>query len=75
MIHGIYMRTKPKFRWLLVSTTTSNEMAEKDLSDTLRIAKDKGYSEAEVCLQSYESSFFIPETLKDIKKESELLYN
>ena len=71
MIHGIYVRTKPKFRWRLVSTASSNEVAQKDLSTALQVAKDKGFEEAEAAIQSYESSFFVPGTLKDIK----LLYN
>lgn len=75
MIHGIYIRNKPKLRWRLVSVAISNEIAKKDLTDALQIAKDKGFEDAEVALQTFDSSFFIPETLIEIKEKSELLYN
>lgn len=75
MIYGIYVRNKPTFRWNLVSVSASSELAQQDLDSALQIAKDQGFEKAEVALQLFESSFFVPETLIEIKKESKLLYN
>jgi hypothetical protein len=74
MIHGIYLRSKPKNKWLLVSQTISPEMANMEVEAFKKQAVKEGYEQAEVAIQTFESEFFIPESLNEIK-ERKILYN
>ena len=74
MIHGIYLKARPKAKWHLVSTTTSPEVATLDLEDFLKQAKLEGNDKAEVAAQLFESNFWIPEFLDEIK-DHKIVYN
>ena len=74
MIHGIYVRNRPKKKWILYSTVHSGELALRDQEDALNKAKEEGNDEAEVAIQTFETSFFIPQYLLEIKKAT-VLYN
>ncbi len=74
MIHGIYLRSKPKNKWLLVSQTLSPEMANQEVEAFKKQAAQEGYDQAEVAIQTFDSAFFVPESLTEIK-ERKVLYN
>lgn len=74
MIHGIYIKNRPKSKWHLVSIVASPEAATFDMNEALNTAKLEGNEDAEVAIQIFDSAFFIPEYL-DAVKEQKLLYN
>jgi hypothetical protein len=74
MIHGIYVRNRPKKKWILYSVVQSGELALRDQEDALNKAKEEGNDDAEVAIQTFETSFFIPQYLLEIKKAT-VLYN
>ncbi len=74
MIHGIYVRNRPKKKWTLYSVVQSGELALRDQEDALAKAKEDGNDEAEAAIQTFETSFFIPQYLLEIKK-AQILYN
>lgn len=75
MIHGIYVRAKPKHRWRLIGVAASGESALRDKNQALAKAKSDGFLDAEAAIKTYESSFFIPENLPEIKTEDKILLN
>ena len=74
MIHGIYLKNRPKAKWQLVSLTTSPESANLDLDEARRQAAAEGFEEAEAVIQSFDSSFHIPHFLNEVKVNKPL-YN
>ncbi len=74
MIHGIYIKTKPKSKWHLVSICTSPEMANHDVNLILKRAELEGNNKIETAIQVYESGFYIPELLAKVK-DYKPLYN
>lgn len=74
MIHGIYLRNKPKGKWHLKSISASQEVAKTDEVMVLKIALSQGNDKAEVAIQMFESVLWIPEILNEIK-EQKLMYN
>lgn len=74
MIHGIYVRSRPKAKWMLFSTTASSEVAVKEVDEALKAAKDKGHENPEAAIKTFETSFFIPQTLPEIKEQG-VVYN
>lgn len=74
MIHGIYLRSTPKTKWLLVSQTISPEMANMEVEAFKKQAAEDGFDRAEVAIQTFDSSFYIPETLVELK-ERKILFN
>ncbi len=74
MIHGIYLRNKPKNKWQLVSVATTHEAAALDIRDALKQAKREGNDQAEVVEQVFDSAFWIPHYLTEIK-EQKPMYN
>jgi len=74
MIHAIYMRAKPKNRWHLFSIATSPESANKEMDKCKEQAIFDGNPNAEVTVKLFDSKFWIPEYLSEIKKEVPL-YN
>jgi hypothetical protein len=74
MIHGIYIKANAKKKWQLVSLAISPEDASKDYDLALEDLKKKGQDSAEVGIQIFDSSFYIPESLKELK-HSKPLYN
>jgi len=74
MIHGIYIRNKPKNKWHLISLTVSPEAAKINSEKALEEAKENGYEEAESIVQIYDSGTHIPEMLREVK-DQKLMYN
>lgn len=69
MILGIYIKNKPKSKWHLFSITYSPEIATQEASEAEKKAKLEGYDSAKVAIQSFESSFYIPEFMTEIKDQ------
>lgn len=74
MIHGIYVKNRPKGKWQLVSTAISPEAANFDVEQAQKQNKEAGRDEAQVGVQLFESAFHIPEFLDELK-EYKPLYN
>jgi hypothetical protein len=74
LIIGIYLKNRPKAKWQLVSLTTSPESANLDLDEARKQAAAEGFEEAEVAIQSFDSTFYIPHFLNEIKVNKPL-YN
>jgi hypothetical protein len=69
MIHGIYLKNRPKAKWHLVSATSSPECANNDLDQTRKQAAIEGYEQAEAAIQIFESAFHIPVFLDTVKDD------
>lgn len=74
MIHGIYIKNRPKDKWCLVSVTMSPEIASSNVDAILSKAKLEDNQDVQAKIQIFESSFHIPEFLSEIK-EQKLMYN
>ena len=74
MIHGIYLKSKPKNKWHLVSQTISAEMANLEVEAFKKQAIEDGNEQVEVAIQVFDSAFFIPEFLNELK-ERKILFN
>lgn len=74
MFHGIYVKSRPKGKWHLVSVTMSPETATYDVKAILKQAKIEDNGKIEACIQIFESAFYIPESLTEVK-EQKLMYN
>lgn len=72
MIHGIYLKSKPKNKWHLVSLAISAEAANLELEELKKQAIEDGNDKAEVAVQVFESSFWIPEYVTEIKEQKPL---
>ena len=73
-IHGIYLKSRPKGKWHLVSVAASPEAATIEIDETLKAAHNQGNDQAEVAIQIFDSAFYIPELLTDVKTHKPL-YN
>lgn len=69
MIHGIYLKTKPKNKWHLVSYAISAEAANLELEEVKKQALQEGNERAEVAVQVFDSLFWIPEYMTEIKEQ------
>lgn len=69
MIHGIYLRSRPTHKWHLVSLATSPETANQEIDAFKKQAEQEGNEHAEVAVQIFESVFWIPEYVDDIKEQ------
>lgn len=74
MVHGIYVKSRPKSKWRLIYVAVSAKDAEADRDEALRQAIKDGHEAPEVAIQIFDSALFIPELLTDIKRQ-EPLYN
>lgn len=74
MIHGIYVRTKPKNKWHLFSIAISPEVATQDMEQAKQKVILEGYEKAEVGVQIFDSGFHIPEFLTALK-DQKILFN
>jgi hypothetical protein len=72
MIHGIYLKSRPKGKWHLVSTTSSPEAAIHDIDELLKQAKLEGNENAEAASRVFETAFHIPELLNEIKPQKSM---
>jgi hypothetical protein len=70
MIHGIYLRSKPSHKWHLVSVAASQEVANLELDDFRKQATLNGNDEAQVAIQIFDSIFWIPEYIAQIKEQA-----
>ena len=75
MYHGIYLKSKPKNKWLLWSIAASQEAANYDLDEALKQAHAEGNEEAEVACKTYADGFYIPEILREIEGNQKPLFN
>jgi len=73
MIHGIYLKSRPKGKWHLMSTTDSPEAAAHGIDELLKQAKLEGNDNAEAAYRVFETSFHIPELLNEIKPQKSML--
>lgn len=73
-IHGIYLKSRPKGKWHLVSVAVSPEAANLEIDEALKHARNQGNDNAEAAIQIFESSFHIPELLTEVKTQKPL-YN
>jgi hypothetical protein len=69
MIHGIYLKSKPKNKWHLVSYAISAEAATHELEEIKKQAIQEGNERAEVAVQVFDSLFWIPEYMNEIKEQ------
>ena len=74
MVHGVYLKSRPKSRWQLVSIKLSAESAINHLNASLKQAKLEGNDKAEGAIQVFETLFYIPESLTEITNQK-LMYN
>jgi hypothetical protein len=74
MIHGIYLKSKPKNKWHLVSLAISAEAANLEIVVCKRQAIQEGNEQAEVAIQIFDSALWVPEYLNEIK-DQKLLFN
>lgn len=74
MIHGIYVKSRPKHKWHLVSVAISPEAANYEVDECKKQAALDGNDEAKVAVQIFDSVFWIPEYVDEIK-EQQPLYN
>ena len=72
LVHGIYLKSRPKAKWHLISVSASPEDAVKKLDNALFQAKLEGNEDAEAAIQILDSSLHIPEHLSDVKKDKPL---
>lgn len=72
MIHGIYVKSKPKSKWHLVSVAISPEAANYEIDARKKIAVSEGNDEAQVAVQIFDSAFWIPEYMDEIKEQKPL---
>ncbi len=73
-IHGIYLKSRPKGKWHLVSVAVSPEAANLEIDEALKNARNQGNDCAEAAIQIFESAFHIPELLSEVKTQKPL-YN
>lgn len=73
MIHGVYVKSRAKGKWHLVSITLSPEAAAHDAGSILKQAEQDGNNQIKAVVQSFESSFYIPELLSEIKEQKSML--
>jgi hypothetical protein len=74
MILVVYVKSRPKAKWHLISVTSSSESANVDLAQAQKQAVAEGNDHAEVAIQSFESAFHIPVFLDEVK-DTKPLYN
>jgi len=73
MIHGVYLKSRPKAKWHLISLSISFEKAAKEVDQALNQAKLEGFEQAEATIQIFDSGFYIPEYLSNVKEQKNLL--
>lgn len=73
MIYGIYLKSKPKNKWHRVSMTMSPEAANYEVDAQKKQAVDAGMNDVQVAIQIFDSAFWIPEYVDEIKERKALL--
>ena len=72
MIHGMYLKTRPKNKWHLFSVAISAEAANHEVDECKKQAVLEGNEEAQVAVQIFDSVFWIPEYVDEIKDQAPL---
>lgn len=75
MIIAVYLRTRPGNLYHLVSATTSAMTALHDKEASLQEALAHGNQKASAKIKTFDSIWFMPASLKEIKEEPKMLYN
>jgi hypothetical protein len=75
MIHGIYLKSKPKNKWHLVSLTLSPETANSELDECMKQAISIGNDQAQVAIQLFDSVFWIPDYIDELVPEHKPQFN
>lgn len=76
MIHGIYLKNRPKGKWHLFSISISIEAAVSEVGEAIKQAKSEGHDNPEAAIQVFNSTFHIPQFLSEVKTvDSQALYN
>lgn len=75
MIHGVYIRSTPKKCWQLASMSISAIVAQQERTMLLQNAINNGNEAFQVAIKTFDSVWFIPESLKEITEESKILFN
>jgi hypothetical protein len=75
MIHAIYIKSRPKNKWYLFGITVSAEAAAKELELAVQEAQKGGNDQGEAAIQVFDSPFFIPQLLSEIKERKSLGLN
>lgn len=73
MIHGVYVKSRPKGKWHLVSISLSPEMAAQDAHQIREQAEKEGNPQLQAAVQYFNSSFYIPEVLSEMKEQKSML--
>jgi hypothetical protein len=74
MIHGIYLKSRPKGKWHLISIAITQEAANLDIDEALKQAQLEGSEHAQAASQTFDSAFWIPEYLNEVK-QTKPMYN
>ena len=74
MVHGIYMKNRPKSKWQLVSVKLTANGALFELNLALKKSKLEGNDQVQAAIKTFDSSFYIPKFLYDLKEEK-LIFN
>jgi hypothetical protein len=72
MIHGIYVKSTPKSKWHLVSVAISPEAANQEVDECKKHAAQRGNDTLQVGIQIFDTVFWIPEYVDEIKDRQPL---
>lgn len=72
MIHGIYVKSTPKSKWHLVSVAISPEAANQEVDECKKQAVQNGNDTLQVGIQIFDTVFWIPEYVDEIKDRQPL---
>lgn len=75
MIHGIYLKNRPKSKWQLVSVAITVDGANLEIEEALKQAKLEGNEDAQAVAQVFESALWMPHYLNEIKEDQKPMYN
>lgn len=72
MIHGIYVKSRPNSKWHLVSVAISPEAANHEVDECKKQAVQNGNDTLQVGIQIFDTVFWIPEYVDEIKDRQPL---
>jgi len=72
LIIGIYQQSRPKNSWHLVSVATSPEIANQEVDLFKAKAVKDGNDQVKVVIQTFDTVFWIPEFINEIKEETKI---
>ena len=74
MIYCLYVRTRPKGNWYVLSSSTSLEMINQDRNKVIEQARKENNFDIETGLQQYETKMHIPDFIPELK-EQKIVFN